>query len=157
MVYLRWQLKHTSGWIEAPGYSRTCLFSFGPPPRLKGIMRLFILETFVCSHKLLWALAQSTKSCELLQWQTSRCRGCRWYGLPDRKVLALLKNYVSVIRFSNTMQCEKSNGGDRVLWEKFANLCRVYKLIMVSRVPGYGHLEYLVPGLSCKSQHVTSS
>ena len=23
------------------------------------------------------------------------------------------------------------------------NLCRVYKLIMVSRVPGYGHLEYL--------------
>ena len=28
--------------------------------------------------------------------------------------------------------------------EKCANLCRVYKLIMVSRVPGYGHLEYLV-------------
>ena len=25
MVYLRWQLKHTSGWIEAPGYSRICL------------------------------------------------------------------------------------------------------------------------------------
>ena len=98
MVYLRWQLKHTSGWIEAPGYSRTCLFSFGPPPRLKGIMRLFILETSVCSHKLLWALAQLTKLCELLQWQTSRCRGCRWYGLPDRKVLALLKDYVSVIR-----------------------------------------------------------
>ena len=30
------------------------------------------------------------------------------------------------------------------------------KLIMVSRVPGYGHLEYLVPGLSCESQHVTT-
>ena len=29
------------------------------------------------------------------------------------------------------------------------------KLIMVSRVPGYGHLEYLVPGLSCESHHVT--
>ena len=28
--------------------------------------------------------------------------------------------------------------------EKCANLCSVYKLIMVSRVPGYGHLEYLV-------------
>ena len=28
--------------------------------------------------------------------------------------------------------------------EKCANLCRVYKLIMVSRVPGYGHLEYVV-------------
>ena len=39
--------------------------------------------------------------------------------------------------------------------EKCANLCRVYKLIMVSRVPGYGHLEYLVLGLSSESQHVT--
>ena len=29
------------------------------------------------------------------------------------------------------------------------------KLIMISRVPGYGHLEYLVLGLSCESQHVT--
>ena len=26
MVYLRWQLKHTSGWIEAPGCSSDCLF-----------------------------------------------------------------------------------------------------------------------------------
>ena len=39
--------------------------------------------------------------------------------------------------------------------EKCANLCRVYNLIMVSRVPGYGHLEYLVLGLSCESHHVT--
>ena len=39
--------------------------------------------------------------------------------------------------------------------EKCANLCRVYKLIMVSRVPGYGQLEYLVLGLSFESQHVT--
>ena len=29
------------------------------------------------------------------------------------------------------------------------------KLIMISRVPGYGLFEYLVPGLSCESQHVT--
>ena len=57
MDYLRWQLKHPSGWIEALGYSRTCLFLFGPPPRLKGIMSLFKLETSVCSHMLLWALA----------------------------------------------------------------------------------------------------
>ena len=28
--------------------------------------------------------------------------------------------------------------------EKCTNLCRVYKLIMVSRVPDYGHLEYMV-------------
>ena len=39
--------------------------------------------------------------------------------------------------------------------EKCANLCRVYKVIMVSRVPGYGRFEYLVPGLSCESHHVT--
>ena len=31
--------------------------------------------------------------------------------------------------------------------EKCANLCRVYKLIKISRVPGYGHFEYLVLGL----------
>ena len=39
--------------------------------------------------------------------------------------------------------------------EKCANLCRVYKLIMVSRVPSYGRFENLVPGLSCESHHVT--
>ena len=38
--------------------------------------------------------------------------------------------------------------------EKCTNLYRVYKLIMVSRVPGYGHLEYLVLGLSCESHHL---
>ena len=39
--------------------------------------------------------------------------------------------------------------------EKCTNLCRVCKLIMICRVPGYGHLEYLVLGLSCESHHVT--
>ena len=28
MVYLRWQLKHTSGRTEPPGYSSDCLFFF---------------------------------------------------------------------------------------------------------------------------------
>ena len=28
MVYFRWQLKYTSGWIEAPGYSSDFLFFF---------------------------------------------------------------------------------------------------------------------------------
>ena len=37
--------------------------------------------------------------------------------------------------------------------EKCTNLCRVYKLIMISRVPGYGQLEYLVSGLSFESHH----
>ena len=48
-VYLRWQLKYTSRWIEVPGYSSDCLFSFGPPPRLKETMRLFMLETSACA------------------------------------------------------------------------------------------------------------
>ena len=41
------------------------------------------------------------------------------------------------------------------MWGKVRNLCRVYKLIMISRVPGYGRFEYLVLGLSCESQLVT--
>ena len=41
------------------------------------------------------------------------------------------------------------------MWGKVCNLCRVYKLIMVSRVPGYGQFEYLELGLSCESHHVT--
>ena len=156
MVYLRWQLKHTSGWIEALGYSRTCLFSFGPPPRLKGIMRLFILETSMCSHKLLWALAQLTKSCELLKWQTSRCRGCRWYGLPDRKMLALLKDYVSVIRLlKHHVVRETKRRRSSLVGKSVQTSAECNKLIMISRVPGYGYLEYLVSGLSCESQHVT--
>ena len=165
MVYLRWQLKHTSGWIEVPGYSRIaclgtwvdqdCLF-YGPPPRLKGIMRLFILETSVCSHKPLWALAQLIKLCELLQWQTSRCRGCRWYGLPDRKVLALLKDYVSVIRLlKHHVVRETKRRRSSLVGKSAQTSAECNKLIMVSRVPGYGHLEYLVPGFSCESQHVT--
>ena len=53
--------------------------------------------------------------------------------------------------------CSASNPTEEIesCGEKCANLYRVYKLIMVSRVPGYGHLEYLVLGLSCESHHVT--
>ena len=60
------------------------------------------------------------------------------------KELMLLKDCVSVIRFSNIMQCEKYNGGDRVLWGKVRKPLQSNKLIMISRVPGYGQLEYLV-------------
>ena len=35
------------------------------------------------------------------------------------------------------------HGCSRVLWGKVCKLYRVYKLIMVSHVPCYGHLEYL--------------
>ena len=51
--------------LWAPGESSVVLgypgvpvwSSYGPPPRLKGIIRLFMLETSLCSHKLLRALA----------------------------------------------------------------------------------------------------
>ena len=39
------------------------------------------------------------------------------------------------------------------MWGQVRNLCRVYKLIMISRVPSYGQLEYLVLGLSYESHH----
>ena len=41
------------------------------------------------------------------------------------------------------MQCENQAEAIESCGEKCANLRRVYKLIMVSHVPGYGHLEYL--------------
>ena len=44
------------------------------------------------------------------------------------------------------MQCEKPMEAIESCGEKFTNLCRVYKLIMMSRVPGYGRVEYLVLG-----------
>ena len=70
-----------------------------------------------------------------------------------RKVLTLLKDCVSVIRFSNIMQFENQAEAIESCGEKCTNLYRVYTLIMVSRVPGYGQLEYLVPGLSIESHH----
>jgi hypothetical protein len=59
------------------------------------------------------------------------------------KELMLLKDCVSVIRFSNTCSARNPTEEIESCGEKCANLCRVYKLIMVSRVPGYGQLEYL--------------
>ena len=41
------------------------------------------------------------------------------------------------------MSQSSNHGCGQVLWGKVHNLCRVYKLIMVSPVPSYGHLEYL--------------
>ena len=41
------------------------------------------------------------------------------------------------------MSRSSDHGCGQVLWGKVRNLCRVYKLIMVRRVPGYEHLEYL--------------
>ena len=57
---------------------------------------------------------------------------------PEKRVIVSERLYL----VSPTMDVFESCG------EKCANLCKVYNLIMVSRVPGYGHLEYLVLGFS---------
>ena len=43
------------------------------------------------------------------------------------------------------------------MWEKVRKPLQSNKLIMISRVPGYGHFEYLVLEYLCESQHVTSN
>ena len=71
-------------------------------------------------------------------------------------MLALLKDYVSVIRLLKHHVVRETKRRRSSLVVKSAQTsAECNKLIMVSRVPGYGHLEYLVLGLSCESQHVT--
>ena len=41
------------------------------------------------------------------------------------------------------MSRSSDHGCGRVLWGKVRNLYKVYKLFMISRVLGYGHLKYL--------------
>ena len=84
-------------------------------------MRLFMLGTSVCSHKLLWALAQLIKLCELLQWCTSRSRGKQVYRSAwSREKLALCKiinlqpppaKYCMQIQFLHfiTLQCNSAS------------------------------------------------
>ena len=43
------------------------------------------------------------------------------------------------------------------MWGKVRKPLQSNKLIMISRVPGYGHFEYLVLEYHCESQHVTSN
>ena len=43
------------------------------------------------------------------------------------------------------------------MWGKVRKPLQRNKLIMISRVPGYGQLEYLVLEYHCESQHVTSN
>ena len=71
-------------------------------------------------------------------------------------MLALLKDYVSVIRLlKHSVVRETKRRPSSLAGKSVQTSAECNKLIMVSRVPGYGHLEYLVPGLSCESQHVT--
>ena len=81
----------------------------------------------------------------------SRCN-----GLLDRKVLALLKDYVSVIHLlKHHVVRETKRRRSSLVGKSAQTSAECNKLIMVSRVPGYGLLEYLVPEFSCESQHVT--
>ena len=109
------------------------------PPRLKGIIKLFMVETSMCSHNanmgsdIVWVSYVSSFSGGLADVGESRCTGppgvkskCFW------KVVS--RSSVSQTPWSarNPMKEIESCG------EKCTNLCRVYKLIMISRVPGYG-------------------
>ena len=46
MVYLRWQLKYASLWIEAPGVSRTCLFFFWTATQAQRDHKIFHASNF---------------------------------------------------------------------------------------------------------------
>ena len=70
-------------------------------------------------------------------------------------MLALLKDYVSIIVSQTSCSARIPTKEIEFCGEKCTNLCGVYKLIMVSRVPGYGRFEYLALGVSCESHHVT--
>ena len=71
-------------------------------------------------------------------------------------MLALLKDCVSVIRLlKHHVVRETKRRRSSLVGKSAQTSAECIKLIMVSRVPGYGHLEYLVLGLSCESHHVT--
>ena len=78
------------------------------------------------------------------------------YRSTHRKVLALLKDYVSIIRLlKHHVVRENKRRRSSLVGKSAQTSAECNKLIRISRVPGYGHLEYLVLGLSCESQHVT--
>ena len=62
-------------------------------------------------------------------------------------MLALLKDYVSVIRLlKHHVVRETKRRRSSLVGKSAQTFAECNKLIMVSRVPGYGHLEYLVLG-----------
>ena len=71
-------------------------------------------------------------------------------------MLALLQDYVSVIRLlKHHVVRENKQRRSSLVGKSAQTSTECNKLIMISRVPSYGHLEYLVLGLSCESHHVT--
>ena len=66
------------------------------------------------------------------------------------KVLMLLKDCVSVIRLlKHPVVRETKRRRSSLVGKSAQTSAECSKLIMVSRVPGYGHLEYLVLELLC--------
>ena len=72
-----------------------------------------------------------------------------WYCLPGDRVNASERLCLGHLFLKHHVVREIPMEEIESCGEKCSNLCRVYKLIMVSRVPGYGRFEYLVLGLSC--------
>ena len=87
-----------------------------------------------------WVCCVSSFSGGLADVGESRCT-----GPPGVKSKCFWKT-VSRSSVSQT-PCSARNQTEEIesCGEKCTNLCRVYKLFMSSRVPGYGHLEY--PGI----------
>ena len=69
----------------------------------------------------------------------------------------LLKDYVSVIRLLKHHVVRETKRRRSSHVGKVRKPLQSNKLIMISRVPGYGQLEYLVLEYLCESQHVTSN
>ena len=80
------------------------------------------------------------------------------YRSIHRKVLALLKDCVSVIRLlKHHVVRETKRRRSSLVGKSAQTSADCNKLIMISRVPDYGQLEYLVLEYHCESQHVTSN
>ena len=102
-------------------------------------------KAYVCNRKPLWALAWLTLVESLVGQIASRCR--RTVGLDEHWLLAggpLWKTMFWSSRSQTPCSARNQTEAIESCEEKCANLCRVYKLIMISRVPSYGHLEYVV-------------
>ena len=78
-----------------------------------------------------------------------------WYCLPGVRVNASERLCLGHPFLKHHVVREIQRRGSSLAGKSAQTSAECYKLIMISRVPGYGHLEYLVLGLSCESQHVT--
>ena len=78
-----------------------------------------------------------------------------WYCLPGVRVNASKKLCLGHKFLKHHVVRENKRRRSSHVGKSAQTSAECNKLIMVSRVPGYGLLEYLVPEFSCESQHVT--